>query len=111
MFRYRTLDEQKGNRGFVKLGVDRGACGGGLREVNVNLEGLFLFDSDVAQICLSWSLPVTTNINLTYSHNEISSFSFIAYDAFSDLSHFLDFNGGVLGPAFPVISVKAGPCD
>ena len=32
---------------LVVLGVDKGACGGALREVNLNLESLFLFDSDV----------------------------------------------------------------
>ena len=69
-------------------------------KVNVNLESLFLFDSDVndrpVQLAHLCCLPPTSTWT-TYGHNEVSSFNFIAYDGFSDLFHFLYFNGGALG--------------
>ena len=95
-------EKQKENRGF---GSEVGsASGGGLRKVNVNLQSLFLFDSDVrvndrpVQLAhlAAYVIPPTSTW-ITYGHNEVSSFNFIAYDGFSDLFHFLDFNGGALG--------------
>ena len=69
------------DRGFGSEVGSGQRCTGGLMKVNVNLESLFLFDSDVndrpVQLAHLCCLPPTSTWT-TYGHNEVSSFNFIA---------------------------------